>query len=381
MKYIVMECHEGYAVLMDEESRFVNAANLGYTVGQTVTEPVLMEYGGDEIRRKRRIVMTVAAAAACLVVMFGTGYHYYAANYKTYSTVIISSDAGVKMHLNKKGKVISLESTSPKGDEILSNYSGKGKDKNDAISDILEMELSKGYITNGDTVSLYISENAENLRKELEKQLNGLSLKADVQPIEDFTKPTETASETTVPQSSEPATEPAKAPAAQPVTENTNAVQPTAPAAPDNDKPAAVPPPPVQEDPTAPSLPSKPGSEEYPTPETPLPEQPQPPTADVPAEKPTAPQKPDGSKIKPPTLPDGRLPHENSDDSQSVPRRNTDKLTQQPDKHILQKPAPHISEPLPPEPESEPQSEPEPLPAPEPVSEPGQTPEPEVFLP
>ncbi len=112
-----MECHEGYAVLMDEESRFVNAANLGYTVGQTVTEPVLMEYGGDEIRRKRRIVMTVAAAAACLVVMFGTGYHYYAANYKTYSTVIISSDAGVKMHLNKKGKVISLESTSPKGDE------------------------------------------------------------------------------------------------------------------------------------------------------------------------------------------------------------------------------------------------------------------------
>jgi len=33
MKYIVMECHEGYAVLMDEESRFVNAANMHYEVG------------------------------------------------------------------------------------------------------------------------------------------------------------------------------------------------------------------------------------------------------------------------------------------------------------------------------------------------------------
>ena len=28
MKYIVMECHEAYAILMDEESRFFHAANL-----------------------------------------------------------------------------------------------------------------------------------------------------------------------------------------------------------------------------------------------------------------------------------------------------------------------------------------------------------------
>ena len=42
MKYIVMECHPSYAVLLDEEGRFVKAANLHYETGQTVCEPVLM---------------------------------------------------------------------------------------------------------------------------------------------------------------------------------------------------------------------------------------------------------------------------------------------------------------------------------------------------
>lgn len=38
MKYLVMECHRGYAVVLDEEGRFLKAANLNYTVGQELTE-------------------------------------------------------------------------------------------------------------------------------------------------------------------------------------------------------------------------------------------------------------------------------------------------------------------------------------------------------
>ena len=108
MKYIVMECHEGYAVLMDEDSVFVTAANLGYKVGQTVTDPVIMTSDDNSSRRRRSIILKVTAAAACLVLMCGTGYHFYSVIYKTYSTVIISSNAGVKLDLNKKGKVIRI---------------------------------------------------------------------------------------------------------------------------------------------------------------------------------------------------------------------------------------------------------------------------------
>ena len=38
MKYLVMECHPAYAVVLTEDGRFLKAANMHYEVGQTVTE-------------------------------------------------------------------------------------------------------------------------------------------------------------------------------------------------------------------------------------------------------------------------------------------------------------------------------------------------------
>ena len=51
MKYVVMECHDGYAVLMDEGAGFVQAANLHYSVGQTVTDPLIMQESGPEQKK------------------------------------------------------------------------------------------------------------------------------------------------------------------------------------------------------------------------------------------------------------------------------------------------------------------------------------------
>ena len=36
MKYLIMECHMAYAVVLDEDGRFLKAANMDYEVGQTV---------------------------------------------------------------------------------------------------------------------------------------------------------------------------------------------------------------------------------------------------------------------------------------------------------------------------------------------------------
>ena len=42
MCYLVMECHPGYVILLDEAGRFWKAANFQYEVGQTISDPVLM---------------------------------------------------------------------------------------------------------------------------------------------------------------------------------------------------------------------------------------------------------------------------------------------------------------------------------------------------
>ena len=52
MRYLVMECHPGYAVVLDGEGRFLKVANLHYTVGQTVTEVVMLAAAEPAARRR-----------------------------------------------------------------------------------------------------------------------------------------------------------------------------------------------------------------------------------------------------------------------------------------------------------------------------------------
>lgn len=70
MKYIVMECHFSYAVLLDENGKFLKAANRGYHVGQTVTDPVLV---GDYRYRPplyRIVIRLIGLLLFCLTLVF-----------------------------------------------------------------------------------------------------------------------------------------------------------------------------------------------------------------------------------------------------------------------------------------------------------------------
>ncbi|WP_028518995.1 anti-sigma-I factor RsgI family protein [Ruminococcus flavefaciens] len=195
MKYIVMECHEGYAVLMDEESRFVNAANMHYEIGQSVTDPIIM----NEEHTARRISFTAGkfiAAAACLVIFASAGSIYYSRNLKPHSTVLISSDANIRMEVNKKGKVLHIITDSEMGKDILKDYDGKGKDKLTVANEIIELEKEKGYISDGDTIDVYISsDNSDDYRSIKSDLENGITdMKVEVHGIDSLkknTKPTE----------------------------------------------------------------------------------------------------------------------------------------------------------------------------------------------
>lgn len=66
MKYIVMEVKRSYAVLLDEDGRFVTAANLRYEVGQIVENPVLMIDSGDNQKKKKRLITGFAAVLTLL---------------------------------------------------------------------------------------------------------------------------------------------------------------------------------------------------------------------------------------------------------------------------------------------------------------------------
>lgn len=284
MKYIVMECHEGYAVLMDEESRFVNAANMHYEVGQSVTDPIIM----NEEHTARRITFTAGkliAAAACLVLFTSAGSIYYTRNLKPHSTVLISSDANIKMELNKKGKVLHIVSDSEIGKELLKDYNGKGKDKLTAANEIIELEIEKGYITNGDTIDLYISSDNsgdyESFKSDFE---NGITdMKVSVHDIDSLNKPSKPTKPTdNVKKPDPPKHDTVKTPEKPAADNNVKTPQPPAQ--------TAVAAPPAHADP--PAHDAQPPKEDKKT-DTPAP--PSPPSNAAEPEPPKAPEKPDAA--------------------------------------------------------------------------------------
>lgn len=74
MKYIVMECNLGYAVVLDRDGRFLKVANMHYEVGQTVTDVIEMQAPLTESasakKKIKKWMYTLAAAAACLIIAF-----------------------------------------------------------------------------------------------------------------------------------------------------------------------------------------------------------------------------------------------------------------------------------------------------------------------
>ena len=103
MSYLVMETKRSYAVLLDQEGRFLKAANLHYQVGQTVTDPVLLR----EKSEKGRLIpcspgrAALAAVAACLV--FAVILPLYQQATSVYSSIYMTINPQVRMELNKAG--------------------------------------------------------------------------------------------------------------------------------------------------------------------------------------------------------------------------------------------------------------------------------------
>ena len=213
MKYMVMEVHPAYAVLMDEEARFVRAANLHYEVGQNVESPVLLDTQTDP--KHAGIRMTVRrciAAAACVLVLIGAGAAYYRSDVATYSTIVVSAAADFRMNVNSRGMVVSLSSCNAYGDELLADYDGKGKDKRTVASELIARAVEKGYLNAGDTVHFYVdapkTDDYDTYCAEFEEDAKQLDMNADVQKYsrsKTIPAPTETQTDTAAPAQTVPA--------------------------------------------------------------------------------------------------------------------------------------------------------------------------------
>ena len=161
MKYLVMETHPAYAVLLDESGRFLKAANLHYQVGDTVQD--IIELRPPQTRRRSfgRPLAGIAGLAACLCLAF---FGYYQPNFMAYGTLRIQINPDVEMTVSRTERVLGLTGLNGDGQELIAGYSYQGKTRETATDELVERAIEMGYLSDGDTISITCNWSAQILQ-------------------------------------------------------------------------------------------------------------------------------------------------------------------------------------------------------------------------
>lgn len=173
--YLVMEVHTAYAVLLDNEGRFIKAANVGYQIGDIVERAFPLKYPEDRKKRVNRVIRLAASLAACIcVAVFGVyEYQYF---FLPYGTIQMQINPDIEMTLSRSGRVLDLDGINEDGKTLIDGYDYDGKDKYTVTDELTDRAIALGFLDDGGQVALLVTskntEWADTLEKDLVDELN-----------------------------------------------------------------------------------------------------------------------------------------------------------------------------------------------------------------
>mgnify|MGYP000038896592 CR=1 FL=1 len=181
MTYLVMECHPGYAVVLDQTGRFLKVANLNYQVGETVSFVIECTAEEEPITikslRRRRMLLSAASLAACFFLAVLGTWHVCLT---PYGAVRIQINPDLKLTVNRLDYVISADGLNDDGLRLLDGYQFRGQKLEQASGELADRAMEMGYLKEGGQIFLTLESSHENwiaktedrLLTELENHLN-----------------------------------------------------------------------------------------------------------------------------------------------------------------------------------------------------------------
>ncbi len=193
MKYMVMECHLSYAVVLDEEGRFLKVANRHYEVGQTVTDIIEMKIPESAPPKQKisRKIYSAAAIAACLLLAVTT---LFRVNQVTYASVYMHINPEIRIDVNRKDLVVGLDGVNTDGRNLIDGYSYQEKNLNLVMEELIDRAIEMDFLHEGGKITLtldsksnqWIVEHDVSLSSGLQEHLNEkLSVSIDVTNIKE----------------------------------------------------------------------------------------------------------------------------------------------------------------------------------------------------
>ncbi len=174
MKYMVMECHRAFAVVLDEDGRFLKVANMHYEVGETVTEVFVMKV--QPKKKQHRWVFSLTAAAACVLLVIS---FFFQTGYAAYASVYLTINPEIRIDVDREDVVLGLEAMNEDGTALLSGYEYRKKKLNVVMDELVDRAIEMNYLQEGGTVSLrldaqdetWIASHKESMGTDLERHL------------------------------------------------------------------------------------------------------------------------------------------------------------------------------------------------------------------
>lgn len=167
MKYLVMECGLSYAVVLDSEGRFYKVPNLGYEVGQTLSQVVLPDASSGKSSLRKHLARW-AAMAACLCLLLLGGWAFWQS---PVGTVRMQINPDVQMHVNRFDRVVGLAGLNADGMTLIDGYHAYGRHMKTVSDELADRAVDLGYLTDGSQITLTVESDRENWKTATEDLL------------------------------------------------------------------------------------------------------------------------------------------------------------------------------------------------------------------
>ncbi len=149
MNYMVVECHDSYAVVLSEDGAFLKVANLHYQVGQQVTQIVEMKEPPKKFNTK--VLYSIVSVAACFLIALTAFFGF--AN-KAVGSVYVKINPQVRIDVNRNDTVVGLEGVNDDGISLIEDYSYKNKHLDTVVDELIDMAIAQKFLSEGKTITV-----------------------------------------------------------------------------------------------------------------------------------------------------------------------------------------------------------------------------------
>ena len=151
MKYLVMECGLSYAIVLDEQGRFLKAANLNYQVGQQLDSIIPLKVTKQRTVRLRSAISLAAVACLCLVSMLVFQFIIFPVG-----TIRMTINPDVAMKVNRLHYVVGLEGLNQDGEKLIEGVEYSWKKVEEVSDQLAERAVSLGYLAEGGKIQVSV---------------------------------------------------------------------------------------------------------------------------------------------------------------------------------------------------------------------------------